>query len=77
MVANDVWESLVQSVQQIGDAQLKTEILGKVTRVRDDVAVASQRFYAQQSEIADLRSRLPGGIESAARPAGFVYDPPV
>ena len=77
MVANDVWESLVQSVQRIGDGQLKIEILSKVTRVRDDVAVASERFSAQQSEIADLRARMPGGIELAARPTGFVYDPPV
>ena len=77
MVANDVWESLVQSVQRVGDGQLKIEILSKVTRVRDDVAVASERFSAQQSEIADLRAKMSGGIEAAARPAAFVYDPPV
>lgn len=77
MGTNDIWESLLQSVQRVGDAQLKHEILGIVTRVRDDIAVTNERMQAQQSEIADLRARIPGGVGGAARPAGFVYDPPV
>ena len=77
MATKDIWESLLQSVQRIGDPQLKHEILGKVTRMRDDIAANTERLHAQQSEIADLRARIPGGIDATARPAGFVYDPPV
>jgi hypothetical protein len=77
MATKDVWESLLQSVQRIGDAQLKNEILGKVARMRDDIAAHDECLRAQQSEIADLRARIPGGVDAAARPAGFVYDPPV
>ena len=77
MATKDVWESLLASLQRIRDPQLKNEILGKVTRMRDDIAANNERLRAQQSEIADLRARIPGGVDAAARPGGFVYDPPV
>ena len=77
MATNESWESLLQSIHRVGDAQLMHEIINKVARVRNDTSATSDRLLAQESEISDLRAQISGGIDRSARPAGFVYDPPV
>ena len=76
MVTINPIELLRQSVQKVGDPNLQSELLGRVSEVQRNLAAVTERAHSQSGEINRLKTQL-----SAAAPTGRwstpLYDPPV
>lgn len=69
-------KSLIRTVKRVSDAQLRSEMLGKVTEVQDKLVRTHAQLQAKQAEIESLRAHLAKSGNQAAWPSGIVYDPP-
>ena len=72
----DTIRSLRQSVERIGDSELKHEMLSKVDEVHDHLATTHEQLHARQAELDAMRARGAGSTNIAA-PATEFYDPPI
>ncbi len=77
MVTINPIELLRQSVQKVGDPNLKSELLGRVSEVQRSLAAATEHVHSQSGEIDRLRTRLSTTAAPAGRWVTPVYDPPV
>ena len=70
-------ELLRQTVQKVGDPNLQSELLGRVSEVQRNLAAVTEHAHSQRGEIERLRAQL----SATAGPAGCwttpLYDPPV
>ncbi len=62
-------DALLQSAQKIADDQLKNELLGRITQVKQDLT-------AKQGQIEALRAQLGTMDAGAPHPMAIAYDPP-
>ena len=70
MVEINTIHALRETVQKLGDAELKSEILGKLTEVLN-------ALVAKQGEIEAMRAQLAAANAQAGQFPELVYDPPV
>lgn len=70
MVEINIIHGLRETVQKLGDDELKDEILGKLAEVLN-------AMVAKQGEIETMRVQLAAANAQAGQPPGLVYDPPV
>ena len=70
MVEINIIHGLRETVQKLGDAELKNELTGKLTEVLN-------ALVAKQGEIEAMRVQLAAANTQAAQSPGLVYDPPV
>jgi len=70
MVEINTIHALRETVQKLGDAELKSEILGKLTEVLN-------ALVAKQGEIEAMRAQLAAANAQAGQFSELVYDPPV
>ena len=70
-------KSLIRAVEKVGDAQLRHEMLGKVTEVQDKLVRTHEQLQAQQAEIDGLRAHMGSCGNHAGCRLPIVYDPPV
>ena len=69
--------SLIETLQKLGDAQLRHEVLGKAAEVQHTLARAHERLQAQQAELDGLRTHMSGCGQHQCCAPGIFYDPPV
>ena len=77
MVAVDTIQSLFQSLERLGNSELKSEMCNKLNQVRGAVVTLHEHLRAKDGEIQSLRMQLQSHGNSAGQIPGFIYDPPV
>lgn len=70
MVEINIIHGLRETVQKLGDTELKNEILGKLAEILN-------ALVAKQGEIEAMRVQLAAANAQAGQSPGLVYDPPV
>ena len=77
MVTVDTIQSLIQSLERVGNPDLKNEMQTKLTQVRGDLLALHEHLRTKDHEIRRLETQLRTNGNPANRTPGFVYDPPV